>query len=388
MAHRTAARVAPDGVPSRDDWKSMNDMIEKKRAQNRIAQRNYRKNVKRRIEELQQQVATQAKLLALEGEASKLWNAGVSSLGTGEVALSVDQYPSTSAQERQKDASAPLPTPASHLFSPPEVSAGSDTLFSALSDCHEQGDSNQHKERFYSSLDSQVAGRTPAAARDGTGRQPRVETHEQLDLPESSTSFTDMHMGMLDGMHLRSATDPFHFSGHRSQNRDNASNWCDFDRGSHSPSTTSDDLLLADGDATFEPTIEGRIEYLIRCARKAGFQDLDSAIIAFYTTKFDEESGCSIAQHLSRKRCLPKLLEELRSHTASWKSREAQPYQDEVLKSAENLLLAEMRSTPALRVDGVLSASSSGDGDGRWGAVSHQLQDEVSIAVIAGPEVN
>jgi len=148
---------------------------------------------------------------------------------------------------------------------------------------------------------------------------------------------------MLDDVHLRSPIDSFRFSGDHSQSRESGDQWCEFERGSNSPGSISDEALLTDGDITFEQTMEGRIEYLIRCARRAGFQDLDSAITTFYTAKFDEDSECSIAQYLSRKRCLPNLLKELRSKTGSWKTREVQPYQDEILKSAESLLLGEMR---------------------------------------------
>lgn len=42
MNHQMGSRLGPDGVRSQDDWKNMNDMIEKKKAQNRLAQRNYR----------------------------------------------------------------------------------------------------------------------------------------------------------------------------------------------------------------------------------------------------------------------------------------------------------------------------------------------------------
>lgn len=212
---------------------------------------------------------------------------------------------------------------------------------------------------------------TDSQARAETGeRRQSAEISLNSAHAESPTQFVDLHLGMLDGMHLlRTPNEAFSFTGGRSQRQDSTADWCDFDRGSHSPRSTSDDAPSTVGDAAFEPTLEGRIEYLIGCAHKAGFQDLDSAMIAFYTATFDEGSGCSIAQHLSRKRCLPKLLEELRSHAGSWGSWEARAYQDEILRSAESLLLAEMGST----------APASGDRDGNWSVVSHQLRDEVII---------
>ncbi|GME33069.1 hypothetical protein G6011_02569 [Neofusicoccum parvum] len=340
--------MASESGPSHDDWKNMNEMIEKKRAQNRIAQRNYRRNVKRRIEELEQQVAAQAKLLALGGEAGKLWQAGVSSFQTGEATPNMFGDTDRPARGEQQDENAPLPTPVSEPFGAHEESG-------AGTDKHRQS----------------------------------AEISPNMDRPESPMSpFADLNMGMLDGIHLlHTPNEPFPISEGRSQRQNSTSSWCGFDHSSlHSSSSASDDLAPpVTGDAAFEPTMEGRIEYLIRCAQKAGFPDLDSAMIAFYTSPFDEGSGCSITQHLSRKRCLPKLLAALRSHAESWRSWEAHAYQDEILKSAESLLLAEMRSTLALGADKLLlPASASNSRDCNWSAVSHQVRDEVSNMACPG----
>jgi len=184
---------------------------------------------------------------------------------------------------------------------------------------------------------------------------------------------------MLDDVHLRSPIDPFRFSGNHSPSREIEGQWCGSKRGSNSSGSISDEALLPDGDATFEQTMEERVEYLICCARTAGFQDLDSAVTTLYTAKFEEDSECSIAQYLSRKLCLPNLLEELRSKTVSWKTREVQPYQDEVLKSAESLLVGEMQSQRVAEVHKILFGLLSSDGGCRWSAITHQLQDEVSV---------
>jgi hypothetical protein len=191
---------------------------------------------------------------------------------------------------------------------------------------------------------------------------------------------------MLDDGQLHSPISLFRFSSRHSQSRESEDRWCDFERGSNSPGSMIDKGLLTDGDTTFEQTVEGRIEYLIRCARTAGFQDLDSALTTFYTAKFDEDSECSIAQYISRKRCLPNLLEELRSKSDSWKTREVQPYQDGILKSVESLLIGEIRTQRAVGVDRNLFNLLSSDSGGNLGTISQQLQDEVSSVSTTNPE--
>ncbi|EOA83083.1 uncharacterized protein SETTUDRAFT_33412 [Exserohilum turcica Et28A] len=379
MNHQMGSRLGPDGVRSQDDWKNMNDMIEKKKAQNRLAQRNYRRNVKRRIEELEQQVAMQAQLLAHESRTTKVSNQGASSVVASEVPPRVDESLNTAAREKQKDANVQLPTPTSQLFSTLEDSSRTDKLLDTLWYCHSQEDANEHKENLYGDLDNQMVDRVPISMRVGKDSQSRGETQGQPSRSESPTRFTDLDIGMLDDAHIRSSIDQFQYPSKHNQSREIEDHWCENERGSNSSGSISDKALLSDGDITFEQTIEGRVEYLIHCARRAGFQDLDSAVTTFYTAKFDEDSECSIAQYISRKRCLPTLLEELRSKSDSWKTREVQPYQDEVLKSAESLLLREMRSQQAVCVDKILFSLSSTDSGGGWGTVSQQFQEEVSL---------
>lgn len=172
---------------------------------------------------------------------------------------------------------------------------------------------------------------------------------------------------MLDDAPVRSPMDHFPLFGDPGHSRKTARQRRDFvRRGGTSSVSMSQKALLPDGDATtFEQTIEGRVEYVIKCARRAGFRDLDSAVTTLYTAEFDDDSECSIAQCFSRKRCLPSLLEELRSKTVSGKTREVQPYQDEVLKSAESLLIGEMRPQRPAAVRG-------------WSASSRQLQDKLN----------
>ncbi|EUC45256.1 hypothetical protein COCMIDRAFT_26565 [Bipolaris oryzae ATCC 44560] len=361
MAHQIASRVGPDGVPSQDDWKSMNEIVEKKRAQNRLAQRNYR---------MSKCQAKDRRVGRTGGNAGQI---------ASDVHSSMDSNLGASIQEREKEQSPPLSTPENELFLNSEGACRSDSVIDNIWYCHTQGGGNEQNEDFYAHLGTQVADRTPVPVRVEKEFSSRGETHRHPMSPKSPTQYTNLNMGMLNDIHLHSPIDSFQFSHGHVQGRETVDQRRGTERASDSPGSMSEDTLLTDGDATFEQTIEEKIEYLIRCAHRAGFQDLDSAITTFYTAQFDEDSESSVAQYMSRKKCLPNLLEELRGKTHSWKARELQPYQNEVLKSAEHLLIGEIRSQQSARLQKILSSllSSGGGGGGKWGAISCQLQDEL-----------
>ncbi|KAF2213523.1 hypothetical protein CERZMDRAFT_111191 [Cercospora zeae-maydis SCOH1-5] len=369
MTNRMSYGERTDSVPSQDDWRNINSVMEKKKAQNRLAQRNYRRNVKRKIEELEQQVATQAKLLAQEGEAAKNRTQGISSLADSDSPSSMDETLATSTEERQKDVSAPLPTPASQLFGTPEDFSPSDGYLDTLWDCSAQGYPKNNWDNLHVDMGARVTDRAPKST--------QVQKHPPY--PASTTQSTDLDLDTLHDVHSGSPIGSFRVSDEHGRSRRAEDQWCGLARRNNSSDMVKGEALLTDDEAMFEQTTEERITYLIRCARRAGFQDLDSAVTTLYTAKFDEDSECSIAQHFSRKRCLPNLLEELRSKTNSWKAREVQPYQDEVLKSAESLLIGEMRSRQAVALHKILAGLLPNDASSRSSANSHQLRDEVSV---------
>ena len=55
--HSTSSAFSASAIPN-EDWTKIPDPVERRRTQNRIAQRNYRKKIKRRLEDLERRAAS------------------------------------------------------------------------------------------------------------------------------------------------------------------------------------------------------------------------------------------------------------------------------------------------------------------------------------------
>jgi hypothetical protein len=126
----------------------------------------------------------------------------------------------------------------------------------------------------------------------------------------------------------------------------------DFDSSSMSWDRVSDDESVAFEQAVGDfavPTnvmtsTEKRLEYVLNCARQAGFDSFDDLVMAYYTSEFDYASHLFFEQRQSRNRRLPNVLAEVRQSSKTWTQWERQGYCDEVLKAAESILLKEFRT--------------------------------------------
>lgn len=88
-------------------------------------------------------------------------------------------------------------------------------------------------------------------------------------------------------------------------------------------------------------SIEERFEYVLECARRVGFDTFDSMATQYYGGSFDPSSSVAIDQRMSRNRHLPALLAEIRQKSVQWSTWERRAYEDEVLKTVENICAIE-----------------------------------------------
>ncbi|KAI0905120.1 hypothetical protein F4823DRAFT_633261 [Ustulina deusta] len=90
-----------------------------------------------------------------------------------------------------------------------------------------------------------------------------------------------------------------------------------------------------------QATVEEQFEYVLSCAQRVGFDSFDTMALLYYTRNFDPASVLGTEQRLSRNRRLPELLAELRKQSTTWSALQRRGYQDETLKSAEEICAME-----------------------------------------------
>lgn len=91
--------------------------------------------------------------------------------------------------------------------------------------------------------------------------------------------------------------------------------------------------------------LDDRLDHVLECARTVGFDSLDSLVAHYYTADFCSNVSLSNHQRMSRKRHLPGIVAGLRSSASNWSSWEKEGFQHEILRTAENLLVEELRDS-------------------------------------------
>ncbi|KAF4949199.1 hypothetical protein FGADI_9056 [Fusarium gaditjirri] len=107
---------------------------------------------------------------------------------------------------------------------------------------------------------------------------------------------------------------------------------------------------LSDGAELDEPatppcswTMERKVAYIVDCAKTLGFRDFDSVVTTYYTGSFEVMSRAHDMQRVSRIRGLGSVLRTIDTSAEAWPHHESQIYQAEIFKAAEHLYRAEFQ---------------------------------------------
>ncbi|KAI0192133.1 hypothetical protein F4808DRAFT_379158 [Astrocystis sublimbata] len=106
-------------------------------------------------------------------------------------------------------------------------------------------------------------------------------------------------------------------------------------------------------------TLDERLEYVLDSVERAGFENLDALISKYYTAELRNSPAISNTRRLSRKRHLPRILADLRESAPTWTDWEAQGYKDEILRSAESIMLEESNTYLSIAGFPVATSTSS-----------------------------
>lgn len=102
-----------------------------------------------------------------------------------------------------------------------------------------------------------------------------------------------------------------------------------------------------DGIPTPYSALEERFAHVLECARRVGFETFDHMASQYYAQNFHAGSSLAMDQKVSRNRHLPAMLADLRRNSATWSVWERQGFQDETLKTAEEIYASECRDFKA-----------------------------------------
>ncbi|KFY93017.1 hypothetical protein V500_03961 [Pseudogymnoascus sp. VKM F-4518 (FW-2643)] len=382
--------------PDPDDWTTATDPTTKKRVQNRVAQRTYRSRMKKRLQELEQQV--------YEHERNE----------ESHQAQSLTQVPHSATPVsgcRFPDPQTGLSLPSTHQF--PQNLAPSAAAFEA----NERRQSMISEQQMYSTSHLFAS----------TGHLPLPE--DMLDSPFNPTGIQQQHtppflplsdltvpsmlhsLGLGDqlafdnfnvhDMTASVATDPIQLTSNiwmqapstRPTIPESSGSLGSTDSSKQQTSTSTETTTSAsslspeddDERATQVPdadaSMEDRIGYVISCAKQVGFDSLDSLVSAYYTRPFAEVSSLSAEQRISRHRRLPQVLAQLRQQITTWTQWERTGFEDEILRTAEDICAAECgrfvggdESPEQLSAPAPTASSQA--------ATRRMIQDEVSCVLL------
>ncbi|KAJ6078874.1 hypothetical protein N7467_008627 [Penicillium canescens] len=108
-------------------------------------------------------------------------------------------------------------------------------------------------------------------------------------------------------------------------------------RTSDSPHNTPNSVAMS----TDHTSLNDRLECVMECVMHNGFDNFDVLVTAYYNGTFAESSPLSYEQRLSRTRRLPKVIADICYAADQWDPWERRMFHEEILKTTETILLSE-----------------------------------------------
>ncbi|RGP68312.1 basic-leucine zipper transcription factor [Fusarium longipes] len=133
------------------------------------------------------------------------------------------------------------------------------------------------------------------------------------------------------------------------------------------------------GDAYLETraSIDDRLSQVLKAVDAAGFDSLDSALIAYYQRSSKGNEWLRQEQRLNRMRRLPSLLKELHLSAQGWGQWERRNFQEQIIKSTEDIIFAELEDHLATRRSSPHGSPCSIDQRGQ--ARQHMTEDDKDV---------
>ncbi|KAF7521531.1 hypothetical protein G7054_g12424 [Neopestalotiopsis clavispora] len=334
-----STEVAPE-----DDWRMMSNFADKRRAQNRLAQRNYRRNMKQRIRDLEEQLATQISMLANSGtpEGKPVdWQSQDTKAPQGNIESQTRSQLPVSQKVVLITLFHSTLSLTGHLFQEMDSSAfmiTQETLRPQFSE--EQGMFWSASRDLQAHTDVLMQGKSD----EQTIVDPSIYVTNQIDqiVGEGRQNFRKPNQ-QSSGDWNSQIYDEANFLEQFGR-----TNWTAASaRGAWEASSPSWSKYVKSAQSSSRPpaaaTLQQRIELLLKCSEVAGFRDFDTAIYNFYTEK-PEGPSWSAARESSDRYGLSELLREICAGSPNWAGDQARCFKDHILHSAEEVLLSELRA--------------------------------------------
>lgn len=96
-------------------------------------------------------------------------------------------------------------------------------------------------------------------------------------------------------------------------------------------------------------SIDARLSHVLKAVADADFDSLDDAMMTYYGHSFENNESLRQGQRLNRIRRLPVLLSGLQLAAKGWSQLQRRSFQEQTIKSTEDILIAELELHLATR---------------------------------------